>query len=128
MRRLLLLTYTFPPDNMAAAARPGQLYRYLPENGYQPIVVASSRDVSLIEHQFVHCVPAPDVTAGISLASALARWFMRFGAPYNDRLPWVPHAATAGARLVRAHSVSAIYSTSPFLASHLAALWLKSQV
>src|SRR5438552_4769834 len=42
MRDLLLLSYTFPPDNMAAAVRPGQLREYLPAFGYRPHVVASS--------------------------------------------------------------------------------------
>ena len=42
MRELLLLSYTFPPDNAAAAVRPGQLRDYLPPLGYRAHVIASS--------------------------------------------------------------------------------------
>lgn len=127
MRRLLLLSYAFPPDNTAAAARPGQLYDYLPENGYQPLVLASSDGGATHNGDTVYRIPVGAQSATVSLASTLAGLFMRYGAPYNDRLPWVPYAASAAAQLIRARPVQLIYSTSPSLASHFAALWLKSR-
>jgi hypothetical protein len=127
MRHFLLLTYAFPPDNTPAAARPGQLYDYMPENGYQPIVVASSSYGASEAGEFIHRVPSGDETAGANFTSRLAYEFMRYCAPYNDRLPWVPYAVSAAARLIRSRPVDAIYSTSPFIASHIAALWLKAR-
>ena len=127
MRQILLLTYTFPPDNMAAAARPAHIYKYLPEHDYQPIVIASSNEGALDVNDLVYRVPSGGEPLGIKFLSNLTRRLMRYCAPYNDRLPWAPVAAYAGMRLVRSRQIAAIYSTSPFLASHLAAYWLKAK-
>lgn len=126
MTRLLLLSYAFQPDNTPAAARPSQLCRYLPQFGVQPVVFASSVEGARNPEHEVYRVPDGKVPFSVHAASQVARVFMRFGAPYNDRLPWVPYVAAAAARLVRENPVDAIYSTSPFLASHFAAYWLKS--
>lgn len=125
MRQILLLTYTFPPDNTPAAVRPKQLCDYLPAHGYQPIVVASSFDGACDELEFVRRVPVGGEPLGVVLASKLAGSFMRLCAPYNDRLPWAPFAASAAAQLIRSRKIEAVVSTSPFLVSHLAAFWLK---
>jgi hypothetical protein len=125
MANVLLLSYAFQPDNTPAAARPSQLFRYLPEFGVTPFVFASSADGGVNPETAVWRVPAEREPAWLIAASAAARLFMRFAAPYNDRLPWVPYAAAAAARLIRSRTIDAIYSTSPFLASHFAALWLK---
>lgn len=124
-RKLLLLSDKFPPDNAAAAVRPGQLFRYLPEYGFQPIVIASSDEKAAARPPFVLRVPRENETAVVRFASHLCRWFMRYCAPYNDHLPWVPPAISAASRVVRVGDIVAVYSTSPFLSSHIAALWLK---
>jgi glycosyltransferase involved in cell wall biosynthesis len=125
MANVLLLSYAFQPDNTPAAARPSQLFRYLPEFGVSPFVFASSADGAVNPETTVWRVPSSHEPLALTAASQAARVFMRFAAPYNDRLPWVPYAAAAAARLIRARKIDAIYSTSPFLASHFAALWLK---
>ncbi len=125
MHNLLLLTYVFQPDNTPAAARPSQLYRFLPEYNVRPVVFASSNEGSSNPEADVHRVPYQSHSTGTAVASSLARWFMRFLVPYNDRWPWVPHAAASAAQYIETHPVDAIYSTSPFLASHFAAMWLK---
>jgi hypothetical protein len=127
MRRILLLSFAFPPDNEASAARPAQLFDYLPERGYQPLVIASTVFGSRREDTFVHRVPLGKTTATVAALSGLGRAFTRFCAPYEDRLGWVPHAAAAAARLIGSQSVDAIFSTSPPLAAHFAALWLKAK-
>lgn len=127
MRNILLLSFTFPPDNEAAAARPGQLFHNLPEHGYQPFVVASTIFGSIGEDTFVRRVPLGKPTATVAALSSLGRIFTRYCSPYEDRLNWVPHAVAAAAPLIRSQSVSAILSTSPSLAAHFAALWLKTK-
>jgi len=42
-------------------------------------------------------------------------------------MSWVPHAVSAATRLIRSEPVDAIFSTSPSLAAHFAALWLKGR-
>ncbi len=127
MPKILLLSHAFQPDNTPAAARPSQLFRLLPEFGVQPIVLASSTDGGRNSEPDVFRVPDGTASLSVTAASQFARFFMRFGAPYNDRLPWVPYVASAAARLLQSEPIDAIYSTSPFLASHFAALWLKSK-
>jgi hypothetical protein len=125
MRNFLLLSYTFPPDNTAAAARPGQIYRYLPQLGYQPIVIASSIEGSRSAEAFVRRVPRSSEAAIVRFASRAARGFMRFFAPYDDRLSWVPYALSSARQEIESGEIAAIVSTSPFLASHFSAFWLK---
>jgi hypothetical protein len=128
MRRVLLLSTAFPPDNMAGAARPGQLFKYLPENNYRPVVVASSLHGSLTGDALVYRAPAARATATVSALAALGRAFTRYCAPYEDRLSWVPHAVAAAMALARSGPIDAIFSTSPSLAAHFAALWLKARL
>jgi glycosyltransferase involved in cell wall biosynthesis len=128
MRRLLLITYTFPPDNAPAAARPGQLFKYLPEHGYRPFVVAASTYGHPIGDERVRRVPTEKTCPSVLATAAFARWFTRFCAPYEDHLDWVPHAAAAATDIVGAQQIDAIFSTSPFLASHFVALWLKARL
>lgn len=127
MASLLLLSYAFQPDNTPAAARPSQLFRYLPEFGIEPLVFASAVDGGVNHETAVRRVPEHRERPAMVAASGAARLFMRFAAPYNDRLPWVPYAADAAMQMIRARKIDAIYSTSPFLASHFAALWLKQK-
>src|SRR5262245_11709269 len=42
--------------------------------------------------------------------------------PYNDRLPWIPHALLAAERIANAFPLRAVLSTSPPVAAHVAAL------
>lgn len=127
MRKLLLITYTFPPDGTAAAVRPGQLYDYLPKLGYEPIVIASSFEGAASDCESIRRVPEPRPSWQARRASKLAGAFMRHFAPYNDRLPWVPHAISAAMDVMRRTSVDAVFSTSPFLAGHFAARWIKAR-
>ena len=127
MRRLLLLSYTFPPDNTAAAIRPGQLCGYLPELGYEPHVVTSSFEGGTNPDPHVHRVPDGREPLHVRFASRVLRWLMRNVLPYDDRLPWVTFARHAGTDVIRSRRVEAIFSTSPFLAAHFAALVLKVQ-
>jgi glycosyltransferase involved in cell wall biosynthesis len=45
--------------------------------------------------------------------------------PYNDCLQWVPHAVATASPLLRSEAIPVIVSTSPPVATHVAALWLK---
>ena len=125
MRDLLLLSYTYPPDNTPAAVRPGQLRDYLPELGYQPHVVASSFEGGSNMDPFVHRVPGAHEPRRARFSSKLATSFMRNFAPYDDRLPWVPYARRAATDVIRSRPMAAVFSTSPFLAAHFAALVVK---
>ena len=100
MRNILLLSYAFPPDNTPAAIRPAQLFRYLPEHGFQPIVIASKGEGISNSEPYVHRVPAENVPIRVSMTSNIVRRITRVAAPYNDHWPWVPYAASAAADLI----------------------------
>ncbi|GAA0540752.1 hypothetical protein FHS83_000051 [Rhizomicrobium palustre] len=127
MPNLLILSYAFQPDNTPAAARPSQLFRYLAEEGVTPFVLASSSDGGRNDEPQVIRTPGLHEPLSRHGAAFAARGFMRFFAPYNDRLPWVPFAVAAAKKIIRENAIDAIYSTSPFLASHFAAAWLKRE-
>jgi hypothetical protein len=118
---LILLAYYYSPANTSGAQRAVRLAKYLPRNGCQTTVICSSHDgeVSLPHVLHVPGYPARP-THGAAWAGALQRVL-----PYNEQFPWVPHAVAAAGDLIRRRSASAILSTSPPLATHLAALWLK---
>src|SRR5690348_1711816 len=99
MRNILLLSYAFPPHNTAAGLRPAQLFRYLPEHGFKPFVIASS-DENLTSEPQVRRVPDGTEPLLVSVAGDAFRHLMRVAAPYNDRWPWVPYAASAAASLI----------------------------
>src|SRR5436309_15016195 len=42
MRKVLLITYHYPPSAAVGAIRPAKFARYLPEFGWQPIVLTIS--------------------------------------------------------------------------------------
>jgi glycosyltransferase involved in cell wall biosynthesis len=125
MRDILLLSYTFPPDNTAAAVRPAQLFDYLPYHRYRPHVIASSFEGGINSDGRISRVPRPREPFGRRLVSTAAQTFTRYLSPYDDRQRWIPYAAATATELIRSEPIEAVVSTSPFLASHFAALWLK---
>src|SRR5579871_3301518 len=127
MRHVLLISYTFPPENVPAAARAGQLFKFLPDYGYQPVVVAAPLAGWGKDDPSVHRVPAGNGRMTSSLAATAARWAARFFAPYEDRWAWVPYATAAAADIIKANAIDAIFTTSPSLAAQFAGLWLKGR-
>lgn len=51
MERVLILTYFFPPCNLSAAQRSWAWAKYLPEHGFQPIVVTRAWDKAVVTRQ-----------------------------------------------------------------------------
>ena len=88
--------------------------KYLPDHGFQVYVVCNNHE-GLMERT-ERIIPIE------SRASLLERVM-----PYNDRLPWVPHAVQACEELISRVPISAVISTSPPPATHLAALSLKKR-
>ena len=123
-KALLLLAYYYLPGNTSGVQRAVRFTRYLPRSGYATYVVCSSyAGISDLENVIHLPGPASRTTAAGRWAgcAALLERFL----PYSEQLPWVPYAIAASGDLIRRHAISCILSTSPPVATHLAALWLK---
>lgn len=123
---LILLAYYFLPDNTSGVQRAARLAKYLPANGSHCYVICSSHAGALADAPDVVHVPKADAPPRARRQSRLAERIQRF-LPYNEQLPWVPHAVAAASELIRRSNVAAVISTSPPVATHLAALRLKER-
>jgi hypothetical protein len=101
--------------------------KYLPENGFVPHVICSSENGDLPGVPCVSHVPNPSGTAVAGEASRRAARFQRALLPYDEKLPWVPHAIAAADQALAGKPFQAVISTSPPLATHFAALRLKKR-
>lgn len=123
--KAILLTYYFPPDNTSGVQRAVRIAKYLPRSGVDVAVIASSHaGIAPALHQAQY-VPQPQLHAA-RYQELAARLVQRI-VPYNERLDWVPHAVKAGSRLMKRERITAVVSTSPPIATHIAALFLKAR-
>lgn len=124
---VVILAYYFPPENAIGADRPFRFAKYLPRFGFVPRVIANNAGESR-EIDSVARVPRRDRhSIALALAARAARAVQRL-LPYNEQLAWAPHAVAAGSRVIDTDSARLVLSTSPPLATHLAALRLKQRL
>lgn len=126
--KVLLLAYWYPPENVSGAARPWRFARYLPRFGFEPRVVAAPFPGPASAGSPLRRTPSPGAGRAAALAGRAAALAQRYLAPYNDRLEWAPHAVETAIQWWRQEPFEAVFSTSPPLASHLAALALKRRL
>jgi hypothetical protein len=113
-RTVLMIACAFPPENLSGAARPHRFARYLPEFGYHAEVIANAD---------VHRVPRAEGGPGkwaVETANLVRRLL-----PYEERIPWIPHALAEAERILAAREICAIFTTSPPVASHMTGSILK---
>lgn len=127
-KAVLIFAYYYPPENTSGAARPSRFARFLPEFGYQPrIVSAGDRAEGFRGAGAVLRVPDESAGAAARLGGRAGRLFQRWLLPYEEHLPWVSYAVEAGCR-VAAERPAAMLSTSPPIATHMAALAVKRRL
>jgi glycosyltransferase involved in cell wall biosynthesis len=123
---ILMLAYYFPLQNTSGADRPFRFAKYLPQHGYQPWVIAAGGFETPPGWDNVRRVPGPaGPLTREAVVSKAANILQRFLLPYEEHLPWVPYAVGEAARVLKARKIGAVVSTSPPIATHLAALELK---
>lgn len=137
--KVLMFAYYFPPLGGSGVQRTLKYVKYLPDHGFQPLVItgrprwfSQAADEALLREipPSAVVVQAPtipfDYVQGkvdgllrrVGIASRLVR-----GALWPDPLVgWVPGAVWRALRLIRQHRPSVLYSTSLPASSHLAAL------
>ncbi|MGA2084599.1 MAG: glycosyltransferase [Terracidiphilus sp.] len=144
--RVLLINYTFAPALEPGAIRTTKLAKYLPANGFEPIVLTCS-------NAMVFTVGLEDAIAGLQMirisdpdplkrlaagkpnaqtglrsrASEPRAWwrlkeiYSQIAFPDRDFL-WGVRAGIVASRAIRKSGIKAIYSTAPNMSNHLAAL------
>ena len=123
VKTVLLLAYYFPPDNTSGARRPFRFAKYLPATGYAVEVISAAAGLEGWPH--VHTTPARDQARVTRIWSSGLSGIQTHVLPYNDRLPWIPHAVHDASAVITRTGALAVLSTSPPVCTHLAALCLK---
>jgi glycosyltransferase involved in cell wall biosynthesis len=131
MKKVLMVVFHYPPwSGGSAVHRTLKFTKYLPEFGWQPIVLTPS----LWAYPQNGAAPC-EVPEGVEVARAFAldtANHLAFRGSYlkclalPDRwISWWPGAVLTGLRLLRHHKPDAIWSTYPIATTHLIALTLK---
>ncbi len=140
-KKVLIISYLFPPIGGSGSLRPLMLARHLPQHGWEPVVLTVknpdwyyANDPELLD----------DLPPNVSIVRASmlrSTWFYRFLNPLriksidkliriyllhpDEQIGWLPFAHSKAVKIMQNHNISALYSTSGPLTSHLIALLLK---
>ncbi len=140
LRKLLVVSYLYPPCGDVGVHRTLRFIKWLPHFGWEPIVLTAANakvqgvDQSMLERvadvevhrtrsfELLNYGNSIDGRKPLAMPKLLSRavrelprdlW--RYFAVPDDKRGWVPHAVREGARLIRAHGIDAIYiSGKPF--------------
>jgi len=153
MRRVLLISYDFPPRGATGVFRITKFARYLPQFGWQPVVLTAAgagvvRDDALLAElppdlevirvpdpltplRRARSAPRPPATGSAtqqqargSTLAALRQTVRRFVVP-DPQIVWLPRAVQAASARLRRGDIAAVLTTSPPHSMQLAGLWLK---
>jgi glycosyltransferase involved in cell wall biosynthesis len=124
-RKLLLVTYHFPPSAASGSFRLLGFARHLPKFGWDPVVVAPPRGLfEPVDEELGRQVPPETVAYSVPHPRGLfARALRRLGLA-RDAL-WLPRALRACARAVRTHRPAAVLTSGPPHFVHLLGRALK---
>lgn len=127
-KTVLMLAYYFPPQQTSGAVRPARFAKYLCDYGFHPIIVAGAPKETARLHDGPPDLPeTPAQTTASRVGSVVLRITERLLREHSQRLHWAPNAASAAARVLRREPCDAIWSTSPPIATHLAAMYLAAR-
>lgn len=125
LRKVLLLTFHFPPSGAVAAYRMLGLVRHLPKFGWQPVVVAPTQvpweptDLSLLAQ-----VPGETAVERVPWAGGIAGALAQRIAPEAH---WITKAIPACRRMVAEHEPEAVITSSPPGIIHMLGRWVQAR-
>lgn len=142
MRRVLIVAYDFPPRGATGVIRVTKFVRYLPEFGWQPVVVAAAVRGGMLDEALLAQLP-PDLevirvenwlapgnvvtgrhVARPTLRARLRQLLRRLFIP-DPQLLWVPGVVRAASRRIDQGDIDVLMTTAPPYSVHVAGLWLK---
>lgn len=135
MRKVLIVAYYFPPQGGAGVQRTLKFVKYLPEFGWQPVVlttkhVGTLQDPSLLSEipEDVKIYRTPALLLPVTLPWRVRQFITRWLLLIDEQLGWFPFAVHAGRKIIREEAISVIYTTSAPYTDHLIGLHLKRQI
>ena len=130
MKRVLLIAYHFPPVKVSSGIqRTLRFAQYLPEFGWEPIVLVphrrayaetSDEDRATVAAMQVHDSFALDTARHLSIRGR----YPGFAAVPDRWVPWWLGGVTTGLALIRKYRPQVIWSTYPIATAHLIGLSL----
>ena len=143
-RKVLLISYLFPPLGGSGSLRPLKMAKYLPIYDWLPVVLTVknpdwyyANDPELLKElsQDVLVFRAPMIRASWiyrCLNPFKVKIFDRLICEYlihpDEQIGWLPFAYRSAIKLIKKNKISAIYSTSGPLTCHLIALLVKRRL
>ena len=132
-RRVLMVAYYFPPLGGVGVQRTLKFVKYLPSQGWQPVVLTvKKQNLRLIDHSLLDEIP-PEAQVCRSRAILLPeglpwrlkRLITRWLLLVDEQIGWFPFAINCAKTAVQQQSIDLIYSTSPPHTNHLVGYHLK---
>ena len=153
MKKVLIITCYFPPKRGVAPLRFQGLAKYLPEFGWEPVILTPAlpgkpdqrfrvlqtdypdnvlwwlkRKLGLDKNKRIQeqlGIPVTIRERKKSFSNKLERFFRAIILYPNKRIGWCPHGIRAGSELLQREKIDAIISSSPPETTHLVAKELK---
>jgi glycosyltransferase involved in cell wall biosynthesis len=122
-RKLLLVTYHFPPSAASGSFRMLGFARHLPRFGWDPVVVAPPLGAfDPADEDLANQVPPGVEVCRVPYPRGVGGWLLRRFAPNGL---WLPRALAACGRAIREHRPAAVFTSSPPHCVHLVGRLLK---
>lgn len=130
MKKVLMITYYFPPVVSVGTFRAVKFAKYLPKFGWQPTVLTvKNRDPfgHKFDYQFVKeklsnakvfrscSAPLAVVPKGLRRLGLKPEWFVFL----DQFIGWFPHSFLVGRNIIKKEKIDAIYATAPPVTSLL---------
>jgi glycosyltransferase involved in cell wall biosynthesis len=151
MKRVLIISYYFPPMGAGGVQRTLKFVRYLPVFGWEPIVLTvkdvlyHARDGSLLEEVEERTIirtesldpqrlvrrwkrktgTEPSIERRFPFLEILNRSFLPWVLVPDSKILWVPYAIREARRWIDSQEIDVVFTTSPPQSVHLAGLGLK---
>ncbi len=141
-RSLLFVAYNFPPHGGPGVQRSLKFVKYLPEFGWQPVVISAAPEASPLQDASlaaeiprdaaIHRLPGFSILRLLAqakryrLGKAVVLLNLLLQVP-DPAIFWALRARATVARLIQAQRPAAIYTTSGPYSAHLVGLWARQQ-
>jgi glycosyltransferase involved in cell wall biosynthesis len=152
-KKVLVIAYYFPPMGMGGVQRVAKFVKYLPQSGWEPVVL-TVKDVEYLTHDFslmedipeevkIHRSGSLDPLRVLFLIKKLFKAKNKKGEKRleffserkskllswflfpDNKIGWLPWALAKGAFLCKKEKIDLIFSTSPPPTAHLIGFFLK---